>query len=87
MRGSKQDKYNLSDIGIRKIIFFVDDFEIYLKTKYGCGHNTILKFINYFIQLFLLQMISPLLFLLWTEFQLPNKKNRIKPDTVNKAKV
>ena len=43
-----QRKYNVSDIDLREINYsFLCDFEIYLKTFYGCGHNAAIKLIKH----------------------------------------
>ena len=43
-----QRKYNISDIDLREINYsFLCDFEIYLKSFYGCGHNAAMKLIKH----------------------------------------
>lgn len=43
-----QTKYNISDIAIKSVDhIFISDFEIYLKTNCGCGHNTAIKFLQF----------------------------------------
>lgn len=44
-----REKYNRSDIGLKEIDYlFITDFEIYLLTTGGCGHNTTAKFMQFF---------------------------------------
>ncbi|MDR2085358.1 MAG: site-specific integrase [Bacteroidales bacterium] len=43
-----QEKYKISDISIKEINYsFISNFEIFLKTNYGCGHNTAVKIIQH----------------------------------------
>lgn len=42
-------KYNISDINMKSIDYtFISDFDIYLKTICNCGHNTTMKFLEFF---------------------------------------
>jgi site-specific recombinase XerD len=44
-----KEKYNRSDMGLKEIDYlFITDFEVYLLTTAGCGHNTTAKFMQFF---------------------------------------
>lgn len=50
-----KSKYNLSDIALRSVNhMFINDFEVYLMTVCGCGHNTTAKFMQFFKRIVLI---------------------------------
>jgi len=47
LEGFMKSKYNISDISLKEINHsFLYDFEVYLKTNYGCSQNTTTKFMQ-----------------------------------------
>ena len=55
LAGLIRDRYNMSDIPLKDINqMFLNDFEVYLLTKAGCGANTTAKFMQFFKRIILI---------------------------------